>query len=498
MSTVVSSAVVSDTDAIVGEVLTDPAAVVVDGHRRATSSRRPIVGPVDGLPWTEVSVGGRRDADDAAAAAARALPAWSATPAPDRAAVLRSVAAELEAAAASDAWPALVTRETGKRLAESRGELGLSAVYFRVMADLVEEGRERALDAVAGTTHHVEPQPLGVAAVLTPWNFPVSIPARKIAPALAAGCTVLFKPSEVAPLSSMVLTAVLDRHLPAGTVNTVLGEPADVVDPWLAHPDVQAVSFTGSTRVGRLVAAAAAPRFLRTVLELGGCAPFVVLPDADIEDAVRTLLVAKYRNNGQSCIAANQIFVAREVADAFVDAFVAATERLVVGDPLDDGTDVGPLAPAGDPARLAALVDDAVTAGARVAGTRASVPGQGHWFAPAVLVDVPASAAVFRDEVFGPVAAIRAYDDLGEAVAQHRATGYGLAAYVCGTDVAAAREVAGRLRAGIVGINTGTPNYPGAPFGGLGRSGTGYEGGPHGLDAFRAWRTTAVAGGSTS
>jgi succinate-semialdehyde dehydrogenase / glutarate-semialdehyde dehydrogenase len=482
----------------VGEVLADPTGVAVEGRRRPTSTRRPLVAPVDGRPWTDVAVGGRQDADDAASAAARALPGWSATPVADRAAALRAVADELDAATASDEWPTLISRETGKRPAEARGELGLSAVYFRVLADLAERQQERTLHAVPGTAHHVEARPLGVAAVLTPWNFPVSIPARKIAPALAAGCTVLFKPSEVAPLSSMVLAAVLDRHLPPGVVNTVLGEPADVVEPWLAHPDVQAVSFTGSTRVGRLVAAGAAPRFLRTVLELGGCAPFLVLPDADVEHAVQTLLVAKYRNNGQSCIAANQVFVAREVADHFVDAFVAATERLVVGDPLHATTDVGPLAPAGDPARLAALVDGAVAAGARVAGTRAAVPEKGHWFAPTVLVDVPTGAAVFRDEVFGPVAALQTYDDLDEAIARHRATGYGLAGYVCGTDVDAARAVSGRLRAGIVGINTGTPNHPGAPFGGLGLSGTGYEGGPQGLEAFQAWRTTAVTGAAVS
>lgn len=490
MTTVVSTTV--------GEVLADPTGVVVDGRRRTTSSRRSLVAPVDDRPWTDVAVGGRQDADDGADAAERALPGWSTTPVADRAAALRAIADELDAAAVSDEWPTLISRETGKRLVEARGELGLSAVYFRVLADLAEQQQERTLHAVTGAVHHVEARPLGVAAVLTPWNFPVSIPARKIAAALAAGCTVLFKPSEVAPLSSMVLAAVLDRHLPAGVVNTVLGEPADVVDPWLAHPNVQVVSFTGSTRVGRLVAAAAAPRFQRTVLELGGCAPFVVLPDADVEQAVQTLLVAKYRNNGQSCIAANQVFVARAVADRFVEAFVAATERLVVGDPLDAATDIGPLAPAGDPARLAALVEDAVAAGARVAGTRAPVPEQGHWFAPTVLVDVPASAAASRDEVFGPVASVSTYDDLDEAVARHRATGYGLAAYVCGTDLDVAREISGRLRAGIVGINTGTPNYPGAPFGGLGLSGTGYEGGPQGLEAFQAWRTTAVAGAAVS
>lgn len=487
-----------ETDALVTDIVAGQSAVVVGGERRTGGVRRPVIAPRGGRPWAEVVTGGPRDAQDAADQAVEALPGWSATSAPDRVRTLRAIADDLDAASASKEWPALITRETGKRLAEARGELSFSAAYFRTFADLLEQQRARELTAVPDITHTVQARPLGVVAVLTPWNFPVSIPARKIAPAVAAGCTVLFKPSEIAPLSSMVLAAVVDRHLPTGVLNTVLGEPHDVSDPWLAHDAVQAVSFTGSTRVGRLVAGTAAPRFLRTVLELGGCAPFLVLPDADIEHAVQTLMVAKYRNNGQSCIAANQIMVAREVAGPFVDAFVAASEKLIVGDPMDDGTDVGPLAPAGDPARLKGVVASAVAAGAKIAGTGPEVPAEGHWFAPTVLVDVPSSAAASCDEVFGPVASISVYDDLDDAVAAHRATGYGLAGYVCGTDLEAASSVAQRLRAGIIGVNTATPNYPGAPFGGVGLSGLGYEGGPQGLEAFQAFQTTASTAGAVS
>jgi succinate-semialdehyde dehydrogenase/glutarate-semialdehyde dehydrogenase len=302
---------------------------------------------------------------------------------------------------------------------------------------------------------------------------------------------VLFKPSELTPLSSLVLAAVVERHVPAGVLSTVLGTPADVADPWLAAPEVGVVSFTGSTRVGRLIAANAAPRFLRTVMELGGCAPFLVLPDADPQAAAQTLLVAKYRNNGQSCIAANQIMVAREVAAEFTEAFAAATEKMVVGDPADPATDLGPLAPAGDPARMASLVEEAVARGARRISSGTG-PAEGH-FAPAtVLLDVDPGSRVMADEIFGPVAPIHVYDDLDDALKIHHATGYGLAGYVCGTDLDRAQQVAGRLSAGIVGINNGTPNTPWIPFGGLGNSGLGYEGGRAGLEAFQTFLSVAV------
>lgn len=473
------------TDTIVNDILTAATAVRIAG-RTASGPRLAVLDPSTGEPFTEVSTGNGADAAAALDGAQRALPVWASTPQAARSAALRAIAADVEALAGERDWPALITRETGKRLAESAAELGLTVAYFRIMADLLDRQEAERLSVVPGIDHRVTARPAGVAAVLTPWNFPVSIPARKIAPALAAGCPVLFKPSELAPLSSMVLAAIVERHVPAGAMSTALGTPADVVDPWLADKSVGVVSFTGSTRVGRLVAAAAAPRFLRTVMELGGCAPFFVLPDADPQAAAQTLLVAKYRNNGQSCIAANQVLVAREVAAEFTEAFVAATEKMVLGLPTDPATDLGPLAPAADPARMASLVEEAVSKGARKV-TSGAVPEKGH-FAPAtVLQDPPLDSRVMTEEIFGPIAPIHVYDDLDDALALHHATGYGLAGYVCSADLDRAHAVADRLSAGIVGINTGTPNTPWVPFGGVKDSGLGYEGGRPGLEAFQTF-----------
>lgn len=457
-----------------------------------TGSFLEVPSPV-GKPGRRVATGTAGHARDAADQAAAAMTAWSALPPQERAAVLQAVADRLEQVAESG-WARLVSQETGKRLAESVGEIRFSAGYFRVAASmLIDQGASRDLDVVPGIHHEVVRQPRGVAAVLTPWNFPVSIPARKIAPALAAGCGVVFKPSEVAPLSSMVLAAVLDEQLPAGLVGTVLGTPQDVVDSWLSHPAVGAVTFTGSTRVGRLVAAAAAKRFLPAVLELGGCAPFIVLPDADPEAAVEALMVGKFRNNGQSCIAANQIFVAREVAGPVLRLLREKVAALRVGDPLDPETDVGPLAPAQDPARLEGLVQDAADRGATVVRPDRPLPENGHYFAPALLLDASPESTAMREEVFGPVAPVHVFEDLDEVLRLHRATGFGLAAYVCSADEERARALAGSLNAGIVGVNTGTPNTPHVPFGGRSESGLGYEGSREGLEFFQAAQVRATA-----
>lgn len=481
------------TDSWVNAALADPCAVRIAGASGTARDRYDLRSPIDSAVITTVGTGGTADAEAAVDAAAQALPMWSGLSVDERSAALRRIADELSVAADSG-WPELICRETGKRLAEARAELGMSATYFRVFADLAEEQRSERFDAVPGHLHTTDTRPVGVVAALSPWNFPVSIPARKIAAALAAGCTVVAKPSELAPLSSLVLAAAIEQHLPAGTVNTVLGPPADIVEPWLADPRLGAVTFTGSTRVGRLVAAGAAPRFLRTVLELGGCAPFVVLPDADPEQAAAVLMVAKFRNNGQSCIAANQIFIAEEIAGDVVDALTAAVDDLVIGDPRLDGTGLGPLAPAGDPDRMRALVADATGRGAQVTTGPRDLPQQGHFVAPTVLTGVDPASPVATEEIFGPVAAVQTFRDVDSVLDAHYATGYGLAGYVCAGDVGAAQAVAERFRAGIVGINTGTPNYPGVPFGGTGLSGLGYEGGRLGLQEFQHIRTTTVGG----
>jgi succinate-semialdehyde dehydrogenase/glutarate-semialdehyde dehydrogenase len=456
-----------------------------------TGTTMEISSPV-GDPARTVAVGTAEHARAAVEEAAAATARWSAVPEQERASILEVVADRLEEVA-EGGWARLVSRETGKRLAESVGEIRFSAGYFRVAAGtLREQGASRELDVVPGIHHEVIRQPRGVAVVLTPWNFPVSIPARKIAPALAAGCGVVFKPSEVAPLSSMVLAAVLDEYLPSGLVGTVLGSPRDVVDTWLGHPAVGTVTFTGSTRVGRLVAAAAARRFLPAVLELGGCAPFIVLPDADPQTAVEALMVAKFRNNGQSCIAANQVFVAREVAGPVLDLLRKRVAALRVGDPLDPATEVGPLAPAQDPARLEALVQDALDRGATVVRSDGRPPERGHYVAPALLLDASPDSTAMREEVFGPVAPVHVFEDLDEVRRLHHATGFGLAAYICSSEDEGARDLAASLNAGIVGVNTGTPNTPYVPFGGRSNSGFGYEGGREGVEFFQAAQVRAT------
>lgn len=456
--------------------------------------RRALLSPADNTAIAEVGYGDAGHAAAALRAAQKALPGWSATPVADRASALRRIAAALADAGNHEQWAGLITSETGKRMPEAVAELKLSAVYFSTFADLLGSQSTEEFRAVPGFTHRVSPRPLGVVAVLTPWNFPVSIPARKIAPLLAAGCTAVFKPSELAPLSSMVLARLLDEHLPAGVVNTVLGDPADVADPWLAAEQVRAVSFTGSTRVGRLVAAAVSDRFLRTVMELGGCAPFVVLDDADVEHAVDTLMIAKFRNNGQSCIAANQVFLARSISEEFLSLLTTKTARLTIGDPREAETDLGPLAPSQDPARISALVEQAIREGGEALVPSQAVPHPGNYVSPQFVRNVPVESALFTEEVFGPAAGIHVFDDVEEALALHHATGFGLAGYVCGSDVDRARAVAERLRAGVIGINNATPNYPGAPFGGLGLSGMGYEGGLKGLEAFQSFHTVAEVG----
>lgn len=466
-----------------GDVITDA------GERR----RIDAISPIDGAVFGDVLQGTADDALRAVDVAERSFRSWSTTAVEERVSTLRSIATALrEEAAATDesSWAWLLSTESGKRLAEAQGEITFSAVYFEAFADLLEAQRDEHFSVIPGITHRVQPQAMGVVAVITPWNFPVSIPARKIAAALAAGCTVVFRAAELAALSSLRLSALIERFVPAGVVNTVLGSPADVVTPWLDRADC--VSFTGSTRVGRIINAQIAPRFTPAVMELGGNASFVVLDDADVASAVDTLMIAKFRNNGQSCIGANNVLIPRRLEADFRDALTAAASALVVGDPRDAATDLGPLAPAKDPARIADLVSAATASGGETLLSDAELPSRGHYAAPQFVMNAHSSSALVSDEVFGPAAGILVYDDLADALALQRASGYGLASYVCTSDESRADAVAAEFRAGIIGINTATPNYPGAPFGGIGLSGLGYEGGRQGLEAHQHFRTIAT------
>ncbi|WP_255946273.1 aldehyde dehydrogenase family protein [Streptomyces odontomachi] len=453
-----------------------------------------VVEPATGAVLASYVGGGRADAALAVDAASAALPDWSATPTPRRAAALLAIAAALRTPDVTEELAVLTARETGKRLAEARAEVGMSAGFFEWFAAAVQGRTAHQLDVVPGIRHEVNSRPLGVVAVATPWNFPLSIPARKIAAALAAGCTVLFKPSEVAAGSALRLAEIVAGQVPSGALCTLLGDGAAITETWIDDPRVRGISFTGSTRVGLLVAERARHSLTRPVLELGGNAPFVVLDDADPTDAVELINGAKYRNNGQSCIAANTAWVPRRMLDTVVEALLDTAGSLVLGDPLDPATTLGALALPSDPARVDELAEDARRRGATVHRPGPAAPGQGQFARPAIVVDPPRDARVVTEESFAPVLPVLPYDDVTEVIEATRACDLGLAGYVATRDPDRGRRIAAALDVGIAGVNTATPNSPHVPFGGLKLSGLGWEGGQAGLDAFLAPQTIAVAG----
>lgn len=452
-----------------------------------------VTDPATGERLAHVTGGGPADARRALDAAARALPDWAATPCTERARALRQVAADLRADA--DELARLITLETGKRLAEGRAEVELSAAFFEWYADVAATTRSERWSVRRGIEHRVSAQPVGVVAVVTPWNFPLSIPARKLAPLAAAGCTAVFKPADAAPLSGLRLAEIVERSLPPGAIETVVGPAAEVVGAWLSDRRVGAVTFTGSTRTGRIVARDAGEHLCRAVLELGGNAPAIVLDDADLDEAAECLVVAKYRNNGQSCIAANKAFVPRHLVTDFLDRFGARSRELVVGDPLEPETGLGPVCLPSDPPRLAALAAQAAGSATLHTGQPAETVGsKGFWVAPTWWVQEDPDAAFLSEELFGPLLPIVPYDDLDDVLAQSRRSAVGLAGYVLGTDVERAARVADALDVGIVGVNTGAPNTPQIPFAPRRDSGLGVEGGHAGLEPFVAWHTVAVTG----
>lgn len=409
----------------------------------------------------------------------------------DRAALLRAVAVNLRSQA--DELADLVVDETGKRLPEAQAEVEFSARYFDTFADLVPELVERRYEHLPGVTHVVTPTPIGIVAVLTPWNFPLSIPARKIGPAIAAGCGIVFKPSELAPRSGLRLAKLADGAAgEPGLVNVVCGSPESTVAPWLDDPRVRSVTFTGSTRVGHILGEQCGARGIRYTSELGGDAPLVVLPDADLDHALDVLSVAKYRNNGQSCIAANQVWVPQTRLDEFADAFVERSRTLIIGDPRDAVTGLGPLAPAGDPDRIAGLAKRAHDAGASVTEAGTIPAGDGHWSPPYVCVSSSGEQPLAGEEVFGPLTQLAGYPDLDHVKTRVAASPYGLAAYVVGQDTEAANALAASFDVGIAGINTAGPNTPQVPFSGRKGSGLGYEGSLLGVEEFVAYQTRAV------
>ncbi|MPZ82800.1 MAG: aldehyde dehydrogenase family protein [Actinophytocola sp.] len=448
--------------------------------------------PSDSSTIAEVSYGGSAQATAAADAAAAAFDGWANQPARARSTLLLTAADLLDERAARIGR--LLATETGKRLPEGVGEIAFAAEFFRWFGHQIRQPHGELLTSdIDGRRQLVVRRPAGVAVCLTPWNFPVSIQARKIAAALAAGCTTVSRASEKAPLAVVEMFRCLaDAGFPAGVVNLVQGPAAEVTEDLLAHPAVRVVSFTGSTGVGKRIMRLAADRVVRPALELGGDAAFVVCQDADVDAAVEDAMVAKFRNNGQSCIAANRFLVHEAVYHRFRDALVAKVDAMTIGDPLADPVpDLGPLI---DDTRVAAireLAEDAEASGAKRLTAEREAPPGGSYLVPSLWDEVPDTARLATEEAFGPVAALFRFGSDDEAIARANATEMGLASYVYTKDNARAWRYTEELDAGIIGCNTPLPPSANAPLGGVKQSGLGREGGSLGIEEFTVTRYAA-------
>ncbi|WP_376796316.1 NAD-dependent succinate-semialdehyde dehydrogenase [Thermogemmatispora sp.] len=452
----------------------------------ATGQTREVRNPADGSLVGAVAYGGRTEALAAAAAAQEAFAAWAGLPARARADLLLRAGSLLEERVTQIGY--LLALESGKRLPEAVAEVRFAVEYLRWFAEQVRRPAGELLRHESGQRRQLTlRQPMGVALCLTPWNFPVSIQARKIAAALAAGCTVVSRPSEKAPLAVIELFRCLhEASLPPGVANLVLGPAEEITTALLAHPAVRVVSFTGSTEVGRRIMGLAAERIVRPLLELGGDAPFIVFADADLERAVEGAMLAKFRNNGQSCIAANRFFVEAPIFADFVERFAARINAMRLGNPVVEPIpDLGPVIDERRQRAIASLVEEAQAEGARRVTAEVPVPAQGTFVAPALLVDVPDQSALARQEIFGPVAAVFPFESEEEVIERANASEMGLAAYFYTSRLDRAWRVAEALEAGIVGLNTPLPSVAYAPMGGIKQSGLGREGSHEGLDEFQ-------------
>jgi succinate-semialdehyde dehydrogenase/glutarate-semialdehyde dehydrogenase len=429
------------------------------------------------------------DAADSAAAE------WAATAPRVRGEILRRAFDLLQERA--DEFALLMTLEMGKPLDEARGEVTYGGEFLRWYSEEAVRISGSFGSNPEGTgTIIVSQRPVGPSFLITPWNFPLAMATRKIAPALAAGCTVVVKPAELTPLTTLLFAQLLaDVGLPAGVVNVVTTTRArDVSAPIIADPRLRKLSFTGSTPVGRTLLKQAADNVLRTSMELGGNAPFVVFDDADLDKAVDGAMLAKFRNVGQACTAANRFIVHQSVAAEFAERLAALVSKLTVGRGTH-GVDIGPLIDQRAIANITGLVADAVAGGARVLTGGAILEGPGNFFAPTVLVDVASDARLLHEEIFGPVLAITTFATEEEGVRLANATEYGLVGYVFTRDLARAQRMIQHVDTGMMGVNTGLVSNAAAPFGGVKQSGVGREGGAEGISEYLETKYTLVTAG---
>ena len=428
------------------------------------------------------------DAADAVAALDTACAVqheWAATQARERGEILRSVFEMIIDRA--DDFATLMTLEMGKVLTESMGEVRYGAEFFRWFAEEAVRIHGRYAPSPAGTGRIVvTKQPVGPCYAITPWNFPLAMGTRKIGPALAAGCTMIVKPAQETPLTMMLLAKLIDEAgLPKGVLSVLpSNQPREVTTALIEDGRLRKMSFTGSTGVGKALLRQSADALLRTSMELGGNAPFVVFDDADVDTAVESAMLAKMRNGGEACTAANRLYVANDLLDDFTDKFVKKMGELTLGNGLDPASKLGPLINPKQVASVQELVDDAVEKGATVALGGRSPGGPGNFYPATVLTGVPADARILKEEVFGPVAPIVGFDTEEQGIAAANDTEYGLAAYIFTESLDRALRVAEAVQAGMVGVNRGVISDPAAPFGGVKASGFGREGGFEGIEEY--------------
>ena len=444
-----------------------------------------IINPADETVLTSVASANINDAKAALDAAQTAFPGWAARNPRERAEILRK-AFELMTERLED-FAHVITLENGKARADAMGEAAYAAEFFRWFSEeTVRADGLLARAPASGARIMVQQKPAGIAVLITPWNYPAAMGTRKIAPALAAGCPVVIKPAKETPLTLLALMPLLEEAgVPPGIVNVLpTTTPGPVVDFMLKDPRVRVVSFTGSTMVGRSLLHAAADQVLKPAMELGGNAPLLIFEDADIDIAVEGCMLAKMRNLGEACTAANRIYVQEPAAAAFIEKFTRRMGALNVGNGLDPSVDVGPLINAATRDKVAALVDDAIAKGAKVKLGGGAPDGKGFFYPPTVLTEVPDDADCLRDEIFGPVAAIQTFKTQKEAIQRANDTEYGLVAYVFTRDMQRGLQVCEQLDFGMVGLNRGLVSDPAAPFGGMKQSGLGREGGHEGMLEF--------------
>ncbi|MFK0095597.1 NADP-dependent succinate-semialdehyde dehydrogenase [Pseudomonas sp. NPDC090592] len=441
-----------------------------------------VTNPATGEVIGTVPKMGTAETRRAIEAADKALPAWRALTAKERSTKLRrwfELMIEHQ-----DDLARLMTTEQGKPLAEAKGEIAYAASFIEWFA---EEAKRVYGDTIPGHQPDkrliVIKQPIGVTAAITPWNFPAAMITRKAGPALAAGCTMVLKPASQTPYSALALVELANRAgIPAGVLSVVTGSAGEVGSELTGNTLVRKLSFTGSTDIGRQLMQECAKDIKKVSLELGGNAPFIVFDDADLDKAVEGAMISKFRNNGQTCVCANRIYVQDGVYDAFAQKLAAAVAKLKIGNGLEEGTTTGPLIDGKAVAKVQEHIDDAVSKGAKVLAGGQII--EGHFFEPTILIDVPNEAAVAKDETFGPLAPLFRFKDEAEVIAMSNDTEFGLASYFYARDMSRVFRVAEALEYGMVGINTGLISNEVAPFGGIKASGLGREGSKYGIEDY--------------